>query len=131
MGSFLSDPFFKSLSSTEHMFISIFMIQILHNITNSRIFSDIDRNCLLGNRKKIAKFLMKTFTCHSAFLYASTVLYYCSTLQRQFRLYIPFLGLARPQPQFPHSCVCERFIYSRDRSTYFLEQKRQLHPGNI
>jgi hypothetical protein len=27
------------------------------------------------------------------------------TLQRQFRLYIPFLGIARPQPQFPHSCV--------------------------
>ncbi len=26
-------------------------------------------------------------------------------LQRQFRLYIPFLGIARPQPQFPHSCV--------------------------
>ncbi len=23
-------------------------------------------------------------------------------LQRQFRLYIPFLGIARPQPQFPH-----------------------------
>ena len=31
------------------------------------------------------------------------------TLQRQFRLYIPFLGIARPQPQFLHSCVCERF----------------------
>jgi hypothetical protein len=32
-----------------------------------------------------------------------------SALQRQFRLYIPFLGIARPQPQFLHSCVCERF----------------------
>ena len=52
------------------------------------------------------------------------------TLQRQFRLYIPFLGIARPQPQFLHSCVCERFIYSQDRSTYFLQQKRQLHHGN-
>ncbi len=27
------------------------------------------------------------------------------TLQRQFRLHIPFLGTARPQAQFPHSCV--------------------------
>ncbi len=53
------------------------------------------------------------------------------TLQRQFRLYIPFLGIARPQPQFPHSCVCERFIYSQDRSTYFLQQKIQTHRGNI
>ncbi len=25
-------------------------------------------------------------------------------------IYIPFLGIARPQPQFQHSCVCERFI---------------------
>ncbi len=24
----------------------------------------------------------------------------------------------RPHSQFPHSCVCERFIYSQDRSTY-------------
>jgi hypothetical protein len=56
-----------------------------------------------------------------------------STLQRQFRLHtcIPFLGIARPQPQFPHSCVCERFIYSQDRSTYFLQQKRQTNRGNI
>ncbi len=27
------------------------------------------RNCLLGHRKKIAKFLMRTFTCLSTFLY--------------------------------------------------------------
>ncbi len=27
---------------------------------------------------------------------------------------IPLLGIARPQSQFPHSCVCERFIYSQD-----------------
>ncbi len=51
------------------MFISKFRIQILHNITNSWIFSDIGRNSLLGNRKKIVKFLMKTFTCRSTFLY--------------------------------------------------------------
>jgi hypothetical protein len=30
-----------------------------------------------------------------------------------------FGGIAQPQSQFPHSCVCERFIYSQDRSTYF------------
>ncbi len=41
------------------------------------------------------------------------------TLQRKYHLCIPFLGIARPQSQFPHSCVCERFIYSQDRSTYF------------
>ncbi len=41
---------------------------------------------------------------------------------------IPFLGIARPQ--FPHSCVCERFIYSQDRSTYFLHQNRKIDRGN-
>jgi hypothetical protein len=30
----------------------------------------------------------------------------------------PEKGIALPQSQFPHSCVCERFIYSQDRSTY-------------
>jgi hypothetical protein len=33
--------------------------------------NDVGRNCLLGNRKKIAKFLMRTFTCRSTFLYGS------------------------------------------------------------
>ncbi len=41
------------------------------------------------------------------------------TLQGKFHLCIPFLGIARPQSQFPHSCVCEQFIYSHDQSTYF------------
>ncbi len=48
---------------------------------------------------------------------------------------IPFIysfsGNCAPQPQFPHACVCERFIYSLDRSTYFLQQKRQTHRTNI
>jgi hypothetical protein len=30
---------------------------------------DIGRNSLLGNSKKIAKFLTRTFTCRSTFLY--------------------------------------------------------------
>ncbi len=33
--------------------------------------NDISRNSLLGNRKKIAKFLMRTFTCRSTFLYGA------------------------------------------------------------
>jgi hypothetical protein len=37
------------------------------------ILNDIGRNSLLGNRKKIAKFLMKTFTCRSTFLYGTGV----------------------------------------------------------
>ncbi len=40
---------------------------------SSKILNDMGRNSLLGNRKKIikkiAKFLMRTFTCRSTFLY--------------------------------------------------------------
>jgi hypothetical protein len=39
-------------------------------VYNSWILNDIGRNSLLGNKKKIAKFLMRTFTCRSTFLYA-------------------------------------------------------------
>jgi hypothetical protein len=42
-----------------------------------------------------------------------------TTLQGKFHLGIPYLGIARPQSQFPHSCVGEPFIYSQDQSTYF------------
>jgi hypothetical protein len=52
-----------------------------------------------------------------------------SALQRNSHICIPFLGIARPQSQFPHSCVCERFTYFQDRSTYFLRQNRQIDPG--
>ncbi len=41
------------------------------------------------------------------------------TLQGKSHLCIPFLGIVQPQSQFPHSCVCEQFIYSQDQSTYF------------
>jgi hypothetical protein len=35
--------------------------------------NDIGRNSLLGNRKKIAKFLMRTFNCRSTFLYGQSL----------------------------------------------------------
>ncbi len=38
-------------------------------VSMSWILNDICRNSLLGNRKKIAKFLKRTFTCRSTFLY--------------------------------------------------------------
>jgi hypothetical protein len=42
-----------------------------------------------------------------------------STLQGKSHLCISFLGIARPQSQFSHSCVCERLIYSQDWFTFF------------
>ncbi len=37
---------------------------------NCWIWNNIGRNCLLGHRIRIAKFLMRTFICRSTFLYA-------------------------------------------------------------
>jgi hypothetical protein len=45
-------------------------------VSNSRILTVISRNFLLGSRKKIAKFLMRTFTCCSTFLYGQGHLTY-------------------------------------------------------
>ncbi len=42
-----------------------------------------------------------------------------ATLKRNFNLCTPRKGIARPRSQFPHSCVCERSIYSHVGSTYF------------
>ncbi len=38
-------------------------------------------------------------------------------------LCIPRNETALPRSQFLHSCICERFIYSRDRSAYLAEAK--------
>ncbi len=51
-----------------------------------------------------------------------SILYYL--VQRKSHLCLPFLGIVRPQSRFPHLCVCEKFIYSQDRSTYFLQLNR-------
>jgi hypothetical protein len=52
---------------------------------------------------------------------------YMAALQRNLNLCIPRKGIARPQSQFPHSCVCERSVYSHNRSAYFLQQIRQTY----
>jgi hypothetical protein len=48
-------------------------------------------------------------------------------LQRKSHLCISRKGIARPKSQFPHSCVCERFIYSQDQSTYFPAAEQADH----
>ncbi len=44
---------------------------------------------------------------------------------------IPRKGIAQPKSQFPHSCVCERFIYSHIRSAYFAAGNMWTDPYNI
>ncbi len=54
-----------------------------------------------------------------------------SAPQRRPDLCIPRNKTARPRCQFPHSCLCEWFIYSHNRSSYFLQQNRRTDRGNI
>ncbi len=42
--------------------------------------------------------------------------YTAKTQCRKFETNIPRKGIARPQSQFSHLCVCERFIYSHNQS---------------
>ncbi len=45
------------------------------------------------------------------------------TQYRKFEANISGQGIAGPQSQFPHLCVCERFIYTHDQSAYSAEGK--------
>jgi hypothetical protein len=57
--------------------MSLLLLFLGKNIPTAEFENDIGRNCLLGHRKKIAKFLMRTFTCRSAFLYGLQNLISC------------------------------------------------------
>ncbi len=44
---------------------------------------------------------------------------------------IPRKGIVWPQSQFPRSCVCERFIYSHNRSAYPVAGNKWTDPENL
>ncbi len=44
------------------------------------------------------------------------------TKYRNFETNVPIKGISGSQSQFQHSCVCEWFIYSHDRSAYSLKK---------
>jgi hypothetical protein len=50
---------------------------------------------------------------------------------RKFETNIPGKGISGPQSQFPHSCVCERIIYSHDGSAFSAGENLWSDPGNI
>jgi hypothetical protein len=69
------------------------------------------------------------FNCSALCPFICNKVFNCSfyTLQRKSHLCIPRKGIARPQSKYPHSCVCERFIYSQGRSTYFPAAEQADH----
>jgi hypothetical protein len=57
--------------------------------------------------------------------------YTAKTKCRKFETNIPRKGISGPQSQFPHSCVCERIIYSHDGSVFSAGGNMWTDPGNI
>jgi hypothetical protein len=57
--------------------------------------------------------------------------YTAKSQYRKFETNVPRKGIARPQSQFPHSCLCERFLYSHDWSAYYAARNMWNDPGNI
>jgi hypothetical protein len=62
----------KDIRKKRHLAAFVFVPSIFgQNVPTAEFLNDFGRNFLLGNRKKIAKCLMRTFTCRSTFLYIS------------------------------------------------------------
>jgi hypothetical protein len=70
-------------------------------------------------------FLFLSLVTADCFLLSFTggILLHCKEPCRKFETNIPRKGIARPQSQFQHSCVCERSIYSHNRSAYSSAEK--------
>ncbi len=54
--------------TTTQLLLSLFLLFLMRSFQQLNL-DDIGRDSLLGHRKKIAKFLMRTFSCRSTFLY--------------------------------------------------------------
>jgi hypothetical protein len=57
-------------------------------------------------------------------LQCSILSFTAKTKYQNFETNIPRKGISGSQSQFQHSCVCERFIYSHDRSAYSVGGKK-------
>jgi hypothetical protein len=90
---------------------------------------------------------MVTYGCNGYYMvlhwkrHKETTGFYCAhcadvhcTAKNQYRkceTNIPRKVIARPQSQFPHSCICKRFIYSHNRSACSAAGNMGNDPWNI
>jgi hypothetical protein len=96
-----------NLSAPSRLLLSLFLLFLVRSLQQLNL-NDIGRNSLLGNRKKIAKFLMRTFTCRSTFLYE---------LRHERRIYRgnPW---AEPQNFFPKLFFLHWSMYHTEMALY-------------
>jgi len=113
-----------------HIFINQWPFEIdnvfFHSI--SYVFSKCEK--CLSLRNKTITFLivnapiLKKRHFHAFFPYGAQCTAHCKDIIPKIRDKYARKGIAGPQSQFPHSCVCERFIYSHGhRPAYSAEGK--------
>jgi hypothetical protein len=72
-----------------------------------------------------------SFTCYEVESILSVSGHTAKTKCRKLETNIPRKGLSGSQSQFPHSCVCERIIYSHDGSAFSAGGNMWTDPGKI
>jgi hypothetical protein len=118
---------------------AISVLNFATNIISQLVFAFTGRNILISKTnqrspKKLSNHLRRLFRLRSNHTilyinpsgdpfplnYSMMLVIKCkySSVQRIFYSCIRRKGIAWPQSHFPHSCACERFIYSQDRSIY-------------
>jgi hypothetical protein len=60
---------------------------------------------------------------------ARKVIYAANALYRKFETNIPRNETAQTRSKFLHSCVCERFMFSHNRSASAVHQNRRIIVG--
>ncbi len=86
-----------------------------------KLYLCINYNTSIGNMSCNPHVVPFTLLVKATFLHKSTVTWCTAKTQyRKFETNIPRKGIVQPQYQFPHSCVCERFIYSQAAPCLFL-----------
>ncbi len=98
--------------ATIHLLLQLRWQHAVHHHMGCRTVSQRTFEILIAHSTstKIPPFLGPVYEARPIDCYSSWPPSFVAALQRKSHLCIPFLGIARPQPQFPHSCVCERFI---------------------
>ncbi len=104
---------YSTILLSEIMRLSAFKSPLFYPSSQVYVFGQSIILSILGAHSpcQVQKLHFRAFlyTCRSLFLH---------TLYRKSNLCILRKGIAQPQSQFLHSCVCERIIYSQNRSTY-------------
>jgi hypothetical protein len=74
--------------------------------------------CFLRDLFSRLFYFLSLYQCTLRLIYILQEHHTAKTKYRNFETNIPRKGISGSQSQFPHSCVCEWFIYSHDWSSY-------------